>query len=261
MTTIALMRPEPSLPESVRIAEEKGLTVLTAPMISLEPVDDGRFETLTRGLSMERIDYVVFTSANGVKNAFRSAETSIGREGFVKGLVGTKVVAIGEKTKESLETLGVRVDHVPTTYSSEGLVELFAELGVDGKKITILRSTHGSEELVSGLAKQGATVNDVPVYTITMPHDIDAAERLVRKAARGGIDVFCFTSTMIVKNFLEIASSLGLRDEVVSRMNGAKVAAIGAPTVKALQSHGIKVDIVPNEQTIESLLDEVVRRA
>lgn len=261
MTTIALMRPESSLAESIRMAEERGLSVLSAPMMALEPMVDGRFERFLQELSKESIDYVVFTSSNGVSYALKLAEASVGRSELLKRLNGTQVAAIGAKTKRSLESLGVRVDHVPRTYSSEGLVDLFAELGVKGKKIAILRSTHGSDQLVSGLVGLGAHVDDVPVYTIGMPGDVESAKRLVRRAARGDIDVFCFTSTMMVKNFLEIARSLGLVDEVIARMNGAKVAAIGRPTVRALESYGIDVGIIPQEQTIEALLDEVVSKA
>ncbi|MBU0685740.1 MAG: uroporphyrinogen-III synthase [Candidatus Thermoplasmatota archaeon] len=260
MTTIALMRPESSLAESVRLAEERGLSVLSAPMMALEPLVDTRFERVLHDLQSECIDCIVFTSSNGVSHALKLVEGSIGRGEFLKRLACTKVAAIGAKTKRSLESLGVRVDHVPRTYSSEGLVELFAELGVKGMRIVILRSTHGSDQLVSGLVGLGALVDDVPVYTIKMPGDVESAKRLVKRAARGDIDVFCFTSTMMVNNFLEIARSLGLADEVIARMNGAKVAAIGRPTVRALESYGIDVGIVPEEQTIEALLDEVVSK-
>lgn len=260
MTTIALMRPESSLAESIRLAEEKGLSVLSAPMMALEPMVDSRFERALQDLRREGIDCVVFTSSNGVSHAIKLAEGSVGRSEFLKRLACTKVAAIGSKTKRSLESLGVRVDHVPRNYSSEGLVDLFAELGVKGMRIVIFRSTHGSDQLVAGLVALGANVDDVPVYTIKMPSDVESARRLVKRAVRGDIDVFCFTSTMMVKNFLEIARSLGLADEVIARMNSAKVAAIGKPTVRALESIGINVGIVPREQTIEALLDEVVSK-
>lgn len=261
MTTVALMRPQSSLAESVRLGEARGLSVLAASMMSLEPMTDGRLARFLGGILKVPTDFVVFTSSNGVSHALELASESDQSGDLRKVLDRAKVVAIGSKTKRALEAQGIRVDLMPKTASSDGLVEMFTELGVKGARVAILRSAHGSEWLVEGLAGLGAKVDDIPVYSIGPPADAAAAEGLVRRAAKGDIDVFCFTSSMMVRNFMEIAQSLGLADQVLMRMRRAKVAAIGEPTMRTLESYGVRAGIVPGEQTIEALLDEVVKRA
>ncbi len=260
MTTIALMRPPSTLAESVRLGEARGLSVLAASMMSLEPMADGRLTRFLSDSSAAQADFVVFTSSNGVSHALELASES-GLSGNLRRIMDrARIVAIGAKTKRALEAQDIRVDLVPKTASSEGLVEMFTELGVKGARMVILRSAHGSEKLVSGLTALGAMVDDIPVYATGPPADAAAAEGLVRRAAQGDIDVFCFTSSMMVRNFMEIAQSLGLADQVLMRMGRAKVAAIGAPTVRTLEGYGVRAEIVPEEQTIEALLDEVVKR-
>ncbi len=258
--TIALMRPASSLGESVRLAKEKGFYVLGAPVIELEAIANGQFNEFVESLSRGYVDYVVFTSANGLRFSLGLAEGFIGKDEFIVLLRRAKVVAIGAKTRQALSTAGVKVSHTPSTYSSEGLAHLFKRLSPKGSRIVLVRSAQGSGDLVPALEALGARVTDVQVYRVRMPGSLKDAQDLVKRAANGEVDVFCFTSAMTVLNFLDIARSLGLLDEVILKINRACVAAIGQPTVRALKSNGMDVDIVPEEQTFEALLDEVVRK-
>ncbi len=261
MKTIALMRPEPTLAESVQKAEELGFSVVAAPMLELRPLGGGRFEEFLGALSRGDVDYAVFTSSNGVDFALSFADEKGRKEALLAGLGNTDVVAIGPATARALGRLGVKVLHVPHDYSSRGLIKLFSALGPAGKRIFLLRSARGSAELVPGLEALGAQVVDVHLYTAAAPEDLGLATELVRRAARGEIDVYCFTSTMTVENFFSLARRLDVLDEVTESLRKAKVAAIGEPTLNALRAHGVEAGIVPREQTFESLLDEVVARA
>jgi uroporphyrinogen-III synthase len=259
--TIAIMRPESTLAESARKVEELGFSVVAAPMLELRPLRDSRLEAFFAALSSGEADYVIFTSSNGVEFVLDLAD-EIGRKSLLlEGLAATNVVAIGPATARSLGSHGIKVSHVPDDYSSKGLLRLFSGLSLAGARIFLLRSARGSEELGPGLEALGASVVDVHLYTATAPHDLGPATELVRRAARGGIDIYCFTSTMTVENFFSLARQLGLLREVTERLREAKVAAIGEPTLNALRAHGIEAGIVPREQTFEALLDEVVARA
>jgi len=259
--TLALMRPESSLAESVRMAEALGFSVVAAPMLELRPLRDTGFEEFLGALSGKEVDYVVFTSSNGAEYALDLASEVGLKDSLLKGLAGAKTVAIGPATAKALERHGIRVSHVPEDYSSMGLVRLFSELGPSGKRVSLLRSARGSADLVPGLEALGARVTDVHLYTAEPPRDMAPATELVRRASKGQVDIYCFTSTMTVENFFSIARQLDLTDEVTESLGRAKVAAIGGRTLNALRAHGIEASIVPKEQTFESLLEEVVARA
>ncbi len=261
MKTIALMRPQSSMEESARKAEGMGFRVVSAPMLELEPVGDSGLEGLVEEISEEKVDYVIFTSANGVSFALQQAQDTVGADRLVGALSNTKVVAIGTKTRQSLERAGVSVSRIPETFSSDGLVKLFSGMPVKGSRVAIVRSTHGSERLVSGLKGLGAEVTDMPVYTLRPPGDTEDVDRLMTLASEGGVDVFCFTSSMMVHNFFEVARSKGVIEQVIRRMGEAKVAAIGEPTVDALRVYGVEAGIVPAVQTFDALMEEVGRLA
>jgi uroporphyrinogen-III synthase len=261
MTTIALMRPRPSLEDSEAKAREMGFDVISAPMLELRPIRCPEFERFVSVHTMKVWDYVVFTSANGVSYAFDCADGKVELANLKKRLSQSQVVAIGPKTREALKRHGVRVRHVPESYSSSGMIEMFSKLHPHGKSVAIIRSNLGSKEILHGLTKMGARVFDLKIYEMAMPRDRSDAEKLVRRAADGDVDVFCFTSSMTVKNFFAVADSLSLREKILSQMERSKVAAIGKPTATTIESEGAVADIVPKQETFEAMLAEIKKKA
>jgi uroporphyrinogen-III synthase len=254
------MRPSSSLDESVAKAERMGFTVIAAPMVELRPIRCPEFERFVASHSVKAWDYVVFTSANGVAYAFDCADGKIETASLRRRLSHSQVVAIGPKTQHALKKLGVKVSHVPERYSSAGLLHLFAKLRPAGKTVGIIRSNHGSRELVHELTKLGARVVDLRIYEMALPRDTLAAEELLRCAAEGEIDVFCFTSSMTAKNFFSMAENKMLKKQILSQMEHSKVAAIGKPTAVTLKGEGVESVIVPKEETFESMLEAVRKR-
>jgi len=249
MKTIAIMRPQRYLPESIKLAESYGYNVIAAPMIELREKDDPEFDVFVQCVLNHEVDYVIFTSANGVMFALKK----VGDDKFVDALNTCNIVAIGPNTQRELEKHGIRVDMMPATYSSDGIVGALAP-SVSEKKVEVVRSSHGSPALIEGLEKHGAHVHEVQVYEIVRPMG-EAQEEIIRAALDDKIDVFVFTSAMTVANFLQTAEDLSIKDEVIEAMNRKTVAAIGTPTAEALASNDIHVDVLPKRFTFEDLLD------
>ena len=76
----------------------------------------------------------------------------------------------------------------------------------------------------------------------------------MEKALSREIDIFAFTSSMMVRNFMELADEMGVKDEIKSILNEKKVAAIGKPTSDTLSRYGINVKVMPEHYTFEELL-------
>jgi uroporphyrinogen-III synthase len=68
-----------------------------------------------------------------------------------------------------------------------------------------------------------------------------------------------FTSSMMVRNFLDLASQMKVRDTVIQVLNskGMVVAAIGHPTANTLNMYEIQVTTVSSEYTFKALIHEV----
>ncbi len=250
MKVVAIMRPASYLAESVKLAHSMGFAVVTAPMIDVVDKTDANFFGFVERIMKGEVDYVIFTSANGVEFTLLKLDDP---EGFIEQLNKTQVVAIGPETKKALLKNKIRVSIIPESYSSQGLVEHVT--GVEGAVIEIARSSHGAPELVEGLRKKGAVVHETQVYQIISPRD-ERHAALMKRALAGEVDIFAFTSSMMVRNFMALADEMGMKDELVGIMNEKTVAAIGKPTADTLSGYGVNVKVMPKRYTFEGLLRE-----
>jgi len=250
MKVIAIMRPAGYLAESVRLANSMGFSAITAPMIDVVDRRDANFDGFVNRIMEGESDYVIFTSANGVEFTLLKHKDP---DEFIERLNKIRVVAIGPKTRDALLKNEIRVSIMPGSYSSQGLVEKLT--GIEGAVIEIARSSHGAPELVKGLLEKGAVVYETQVYQIISPRD-ERHVTLMKRALSGDVDIFAFTSTMMVRNFMAIADDMGIKDELIRIMNEKIVAAIGKPTADTLSGLGIEVKVMPKHYTFEELLKE-----
>ncbi len=250
MKVIAIMRPAAYIAESVKLAKSMGFDTVTAPLIDVVDKTDAYFKGFVDRILRSESDYIIFTSANGVEFTLLKLDEP---EEFIEQLNRIQVVAIGPKTKSALLKHGIHVSIVPESYSSEGLVELLA--GIEGAVIEIARSSHGTPALLRGLIEKGAIVHETQVYQIINPKD-ERHAALINRVLAGEVDVFAFTSSMMVRNFVALADEMGVRDEIIRIMNEKIVAAIGKPTSDTLSGFGVKVKIMPERYTFEDLLME-----
>ncbi|WP_136689339.1 uroporphyrinogen-III synthase [Halorhabdus amylolytica] len=234
---VAVFRPDDErLAEAVATLESLGVEPVADPMLAVDP---------SGSLPREDAAFVVFTSKTG-------AELVAGE--WTPG--GATVCAIGEPTAAALRERGIAVDVVPETYSSTGLVETFAGR-VDGERVEIARSDHGSDALPAGLWDAGAYVHETVLYRLTRPQD---AGESVGLATEGDLDAALFTSSLTVEHFLGIAEERKQRATVIDGLSEAVVGTIGEPTRETAAERGIDVDVVPRKADFEALAEAVVDR-
>ena len=235
--TTAVFRPDDErLAGAVESLESLGSNPITDPMLAVEP---------TGNLPRTDAAVVVFTSKTGAE--LIAGEWTAG---------DATVCAIGEPTADALRANGIEVDVVPETYSSTGLVETLGER-VDGSRVEVARSDHGSDVLLDGLESAGAYVHETVLYRLVRP---DGAGESVELAAKGRLDAALFTSSLTVEHFLAIATERGRREQVLDGLGDAIVGAIGEPTQETASDHGIDVDVVPATADFESLAAAVADR-
>ncbi|RXK50485.1 uroporphyrinogen-III synthase [Halorientalis pallida] len=216
--------------------------------LSADPVPDPMLEVAPTGASPRAdADYAVFTSKTGAE--------LIAEAGWTPG--ETTVCAIGDPTAAALESAGYTVDLVPEEFSSSGLVDAL-EGSCDGARIEIARSDHGSAVLLDGLNDAGAYVHETVLYRLTRPADAGESAEL---AAAGDLDAALFTSSLTVEHFLTAAEDRGIREDAVAGLAEAVVAVIGEPTAETARSHGLDVDVIPDQADFETLARDAVAAA
>lgn len=229
--TVAVFRPDDErIEDAIELLVELGVEPVPDPMLAVEPTGT---EPRTDGA------VTVLTSKTGVELA-----ADAGWEPK-----GTQLVAIGPATADAAEAAGFDVDLVPEEYTSTGLVEALAD-SVDGKRVEIPRSDHGSPILIQGLTDAGAYVHETVLYELVIP---DGAGASVTLAADGALDGALFTSSLTVEHFLSVAADRDVEAEVRDGLESAVVGAIGSPTAETAAAAGITVDIVPKSADFEAL--------
>lgn len=162
------------------------------PLIQIKPLSsykefDGHLK------SIDRFDWLVFTSRYGVKYFFERLQ-AIGLDS--RSLSGARIAAIGNSTKGALLERGIRADLAPEEESSAGLLREFKNINLKDKKIFLPRSDLSDKGLTGGMKRLGARVTASIAYGNEIPEDLPDLEP-------GSFDEIIFTSPSGVRNFMK----------------------------------------------------------
>jgi uroporphyrinogen III methyltransferase/synthase len=219
-----------------------GAEVLEVPAIEIVAPDD--VAPLDDALqSLERYQWIVFTSANAV-------QAVLGRIA-VLGLAprlssrGPHVASLGPATTSALRA-AFPADPVALEPESEfraaGLADAFAAKGVRGKRILFPSSTRARDELPRELRGLGAEVDVVVAYETVEPADL---KEKVRACLDVGFDLLVFASPSAVDAFAAAAGGSG---------RGLPAVVIGPTTARAALAAGFHVRAVAQPSTAEGLV-------
>jgi uroporphyrinogen-III synthase len=230
--TVAVFRPaDERLDSAIDRLSELGLDPLGDPMLAVEQ---------TGAQPRTDAEYTIFTSKTGVELLASGWSSS-----------GT-LCAIGESTAAALRSAGYSVDVVPDEYTSSGLVDSLTDR-VDGARVEVARSDHGSAVLLDGLEAAGAYVHETTLYELRRPRE--AGDSAVA-AANGDLDGALFTSSVTVENFLSAAADRGCETAALTGLDEAVVGVIGPPTAETAAAAGIDVDFVAEAADFDVLARE-----
>lgn len=183
-------------------------------------------------------DWLIITSATGAaflaeRMRVLSRPVSWGRK--------PGVAAVGPSTRASLLKAGVRVDFVPSEYTTRRLAEELPD--GRGNDLLLLRASSGEPGFVPALERRGFRVADIPIYT-TSPLGGGAAGRASKDA-----DAVIFASPSAVDGFIE-----RLAPAEAKAARGILAVCIGPVTAAAAREKGFGRVVASREHTIEGLL-------
>lgn len=240
--TVLLTRPEGSSPVFENILREHGLDVLHVPMIAIQSLDDWSEVDATLA-DIAQYDGVLFTSANAVRFTIERLKSI-----FPTLDVLPPMHCVGERTEEAVKEFALAAGVVPASASAE---ELAAALGeVAGKRFLHPCSNIARQELRDAIAKRGGSVESLVVYLTNDVSD-DQLEAMRSRVESESIGCIAFFSPSAVARFIRTFPNFH-EGEIL-------IAAIGRTTADALLEFGVRVDVVPQEQTAEALATLIAR--
>jgi len=142
-----------------------------------------------------------------------------------------------------------------TAIHSSSKSQLASGRALDGIRILVGRARHQASALSSGLRDLGAEVLEIPFIEIRQPRSYRPLDTALKKISE--YDWLILTSVNGVESFWERLHKLGFDS---NRLQHLKVAAIGPATARAIEQHGLKVDVVPKEYMAESVVASLRRK-
>jgi uroporphyrinogen-III synthase len=128
-------------------------------------------------------------------------------------------------------------------------------LPLRGLRVLIGRARHQASALSSGLRRLGAEVLEIPFIEIRPPRSYRPLDTSLQNLS--GYDWLILTSVNGVDALWQRLRKLHLRRNALSHL---KIAAIGPATRRAIEEHGLKVEVVPKEYVAESVVASLRRK-
>ena len=259
--TIAVTRPREQAEESGKSIRQMGGKPYFLPTIEIKgSCDLSTTKKFIEALLLEKVDYVILMSVNGVQYLHRAAERLGLRAELNQGLKKTTIVAVGPKTARELENHQLPANLIPEKYTSEGIMQSLQNRFATGKTIYIPRTSEAPPELAEKLREMGNAVEEIYVYESQLPKDQGLNKKFIQDLSDGKIDAIIFSSSLGVKNFFLMMSQHGTVKKVQTLLNQKlTVVAIGPTTAKTLVEMGVRVDVMPEKHLFEEALQALAR--
>jgi uroporphyrinogen III methyltransferase/synthase len=248
--TIVVTRTRQQASELSAKLEALGANVIEAPTIELVP--PANWDEVDAALAAGGgWDWVVFTSANGVRFT-RDRLGALGRDARVFG--DARIAAIGDATAKAIgEQLGLHVELCPQSFVAEALADALERAGqVRGKRFLLLRADIARPVLRQRLEAGGAAiVRDVAIYQTTLAPSLP--EELIESLAEKRVNWATFTSSSTARNFAEL-----LGKDYAEKLAGVKLASIGPITTATLRELGLAPSVEATHHNIDGVVEAIL---
>lgn len=197
-------------------------------------------------------DWIVFTSANGVRHFFEHFNRAFDD---IRALGLLRFASVGDTTSAAIRERHIKVECQPGTATAEALAdELIATGSLDSAKVLIITGNLNRDELVVKLEGARAIVDRLQVYK-TEQTDLKDDPAAADFRSRGA-DAILFASSSAVQSFADQAKALSLAKGAIRPLAGS----IGPQTTETMKRVGIPVDFTARTPSLDHLVAALVAR-
>ena len=230
--------------------EALGAEVLELPLIQIGKYveKDALVEILAE---LGGYDWIVFTSANGVRYFF---------EDFLKGFRDIRALGllrfacVGKATAREIESYHIKVECMPDTATGDSLADaLIATGSLDSAKVIVVTGNLNRDTLVKKLEAARAIVDRLQLYK-TEKTDL-TADPVADDFREKGADAILFASSSAVQSFTDQAKSLKLAKDAKRPLAGS----IGPQTSETMKQVGIDIAFEAKKPSLDSLIEALIK--
>ena len=203
-------------------------------------------------LELGTYDWIVFTSANGVRYFF---EEFLRIFDDIRSLGLLRFACIGDATAKAIRELHLKVELQPKTATAEALAdELVATGSLDNVKVVVITGNLNRDTLVTKLEDARAIVDQLQVYQ-TEKTDLSEDPAAANFRAKGA-DAILFASSSAAQSFVDQAAALKLEAGATRPLAGS----IGKQTSETMKAAGIPIDFTAKEPSLDALVEALVKK-
>jgi uroporphyrinogen-III synthase len=250
---IAVTRAEQQLGAARQLFEQAGAQVVDLPALVVGPPEDWR--PLDEALAdLAQFHWLIFSSANGVE----ALQARLRRRGgdLSHPPKGLRIAAVGRRTAERLDELGVRVDFVPTRFVADALIEEFP-VSAWGLHLLLPRVQSGGRTLLAeAFSSAGARVVEVPAYETRCPDGLPS--QAIQALQQGTLQAITFSSGKTVRHCARLLEgAFGSQWRQV--LEGVKLVSIGPQTSQPCLEVLGRVDAEAEPHDLAGLVEACAR--
>jgi uroporphyrinogen-III synthase len=248
---VAVTRAREQSPELAGKLVALGAEVVELPLITVtkqiekDPLSDVMLE-------LGGYDWIVFTSANGVRFFM---EEFLRLFDDIRALGLLRFACIGDTTAAAIRGFHLKVECQPKVATAEALAEdLIATGSLDSAKVLVITGNLNRDTIVVKLDEARAIVDCLQVYK-TEKTDLSAEPAAADFRARGA-DAILFASSSAVQSFVDQAAALKLGKEALRPLAGS----IGPQTSETMKKVGMPIDFTAKTPSLDSLVEALVKK-
>jgi uroporphyrinogen-III synthase len=248
---IAVTRAREQSPELAAKLKALGAEVIELPLICISKEIDKH--TLLDALTeLGTYDWIVFTSANGVRFFF---DEFFRIYDDIRSLGLLRFAAVGEATAKAIVEHHIKVECQPKIATAAALAEALIETGsLDHARVLVITGNLNRDDLVVKLEAERAIVDQLQVYK-TEKTDLTGDPAAADFRARGA-DAILFASSSAVQSFADQAAALELAAGAKRPLGGS----IGPQTTETMKTAGMPVDFEARTPSLDALVDALVKK-
>jgi uroporphyrinogen-III synthase len=248
---IAVTRAREQSPELTAKLSALGAEVVELPLIHVskqiekDPLSDVMLE-------LGGYDWIVFTSANGVRFFM---EEFLRLFDDIRALGLLRFACIGDTTAAAIRAFHLKIECQPKVATAEALADdLVATGSLDSAKVLVIRGNLNRDVIVTKLEEARAIVDCLQVYK-TEKTDLSAEPAAADFRARGA-DAMLFASSSAVQSFVDQAGALKLGKDAKRPLAGS----IGPQTSETMKKVGMPIDFTAKTPSLDSLVEALVKK-
>ncbi len=248
---VAVTRAREQSPELSGKLVALGAEVIELPLITVSKEID--LHVLADAMTeLGGYDWIVFTSANGVRYFFEEMRRIFDD---IRSLGLLRFAAIGETTAQAIRDRHIKVECMPKVATAEALAEALIETGsLDSAKVLVITGNQNREELVIKLEEARAIVDNLQVYK-TEKTDL-SAEPVTAEFRAKGADAILFASSSAVQSFVDQTGALVLAKDAKRPLAGS----IGPQTSETMKKVGMPIDFEAKTPSLDALVEALVKK-